>query len=68
MYWTSPDVVMISPRCSHDIPPMYWTPPDVLNIPDVLNTPNQKKIVNEVNLKFWFYSEKPELFPIKFVL
>ena len=27
-----------------------------------------RKIVNEVNLKFRFYSEKPELFPIKFVL
>ena len=39
MYWTSPDVLMISlqcthdiPRCTHDIPLMYWTPPDVLNI------------------------------------
>ena len=25
MYWTSPDVLMISPRCTHGIPPMYWT-------------------------------------------
>ena len=24
---------MISPRCTHDIPPTYSTPPDVLNIP-----------------------------------
>ena len=37
MYWTSPDVLMISPQCTHviprctrDIPPMHWTPPDVL--------------------------------------
>ena len=37
MYWTSPDILMISPRCTHDTPdvlntprctehpPMYWT-------------------------------------------
>ena len=37
MYWTSPDVLMISPRCTHGIlrrtehPPMYWTSSDVLN-------------------------------------
>ena len=43
MYWTyldvlkSPDVLMISPQCTHGIPrcpehpPMYWTSPDVLN-------------------------------------
>ena len=49
----SPTCIMISPRCTHGIPPMYWTPPDVLMIspqcthgmppmywtcPDVLNT------------------------------
>ena len=29
-----PDVLMISPQCTHDISPMYsWYPPDVLNIP-----------------------------------
>ena len=46
MYWTSPDVLMISPWCTHGIPPMYsWYLPDVLNTPrctehppDVLNT------------------------------
>ena len=27
MYWTSPHVLMISPRCTHGIPPMYWTSP-----------------------------------------
>ena len=28
------DALMISPRCTHDIPPMYsWYPSDVLNIP-----------------------------------
>ena len=27
-----------------------------------------RKIVNQVNLKFRFYSEKPDVFPIKFVL
>ena len=46
MYWTSPDVLMIFPRCTHDIPhmhhdiphmhydipPMYWTSPGVLMI------------------------------------
>ena len=40
MYWTSPDVlmvsptfIMISPRCTEH-PPMYsWYPPDVLNTP-----------------------------------
>ena len=45
--WSSPDVLMIIPRCTHDLPPMYsWYPSDVLNIPhihhespDVLNTP-----------------------------
>ena len=31
--WYPPDVLMVSPRCTHGIPPMYWTPPDVLNIP-----------------------------------
>ena len=53
MYWTSPDVLMISPHLHHDIPrcthgiPMYSWYPDVLMIsptyimisPDVLNTP-----------------------------
>ena len=29
MYWTSPDVLMISPRCTHGIPLMYWTSPDI---------------------------------------
>ena len=46
IYWTSPDVHMISPYIHNDIPwctehasmyswypPMYWTSPDVLNIP-----------------------------------
>ena len=52
--WYPPNVLMISPRCTHSIPPMYsWYPPDVLNIlrfshgipkcimisPDVLNIP-----------------------------
>ena len=39
MYWTSPDALMIFPRCTrdipqciHDMPPMYWTSPDVLMI------------------------------------
>ena len=32
MYWTSPDVLMISPWCAHGIPPMYWTSPDVLMV------------------------------------
>ena len=33
----TPDVLMISPWCTHGIPPMYWTSPDVLMIsPDVL--------------------------------
>ena len=46
MYWTSPDVLMISPRCTHDIPrcthgiprcthgipPLYWISPDVLMV------------------------------------
>ena len=43
MYWTSPDVLMISPKGTHGVPwctehpPMYsWYPPDVLNTPDVL--------------------------------
>ena len=32
--------VLNTPRCTHDIPPMYsWYPPDVLNTPDVLNIP-----------------------------
>ena len=54
MYWTSPDVLMVSPHISWyppDVlmmcPRMYWTSPDVLMIsptgimisPDVLNTP-----------------------------
>ena len=26
----SPTCIMISPRCTHGIPPMYWTSPDVL--------------------------------------
>ena len=33
MYWTFPDVLMISPRCTHDILPMYsWYPPNVLMV------------------------------------
>ena len=32
LYWTSPDVLMISPRCTHGTPPMYWTSPDVLMV------------------------------------
>ena len=37
MYWTSLDVLMVSPHIHHDIPSMYWTSPDVLMIsPDVL--------------------------------
>ena len=33
MYYTSPDVFMISPRRTHDIPPMYsWYPADVLMV------------------------------------
>ena len=54
MHWTSPSVLMISPRCTHDIPrcthgfprctehpPMYsWYPPTCIMIPpDVLNIP-----------------------------
>ena len=31
MYWTSPDGLMISPRCTHDIPLIYSTFFDVLN-------------------------------------
>ena len=31
MYWTSPDVLMVSPTCIM-ISPMYWTSPDVLMI------------------------------------
>ena len=34
MYRTSLDVLMIFPRCTHDIALMYsWYPPDLLNIP-----------------------------------
>ena len=33
MYWTSPNVLMISPRCTHGISPMYsWYAPDVLMV------------------------------------
>ena len=33
MYWTSPDVLMISPRCTHGVPPTFiMLSPDVLNI------------------------------------
>ena len=32
--WYPPTCIMISPRCTHDIPPMYsWYLPDALNIP-----------------------------------
>ena len=35
--WYPDDVLMISPWCTHGIPPMYWTLPNVLMIfPDVL--------------------------------
>ena len=30
--WCPPDVLMVSPRCTHGIPPMYWTPHSVLMI------------------------------------
>ena len=51
-YWTSPNVRMISPQCTHGIPPMYWTSSDVLMVsptfimisPNVLNTPDVLKI------------------------
>ena len=29
---SAPDVLMVSPWCTHGIPPMYWTSPDVLMI------------------------------------
>ena len=34
MYWTSPNVLMISPWCTHGMyPPMYsWYPPDILMV------------------------------------
>ena len=38
MYWTSPDVLKMSARCTHGIFPMYWTSTDVLNISRLLNT------------------------------
>ena len=33
MYWRSPNVLKISPWCTHSIPSKYWTPTDLLNIP-----------------------------------
>ena len=30
-YQWAPHVNYDIPRCTHDIPPMYWTSPDVLN-------------------------------------
>ena len=45
--WYPPDVLMISPRCTHDIPPMYSRyPPNILMVsPDVLNTPDVLNIL-----------------------
>ena len=34
--WYPP--MYLTPPCTHDILPMYWTPPDVMNTIDVLNT------------------------------
>ena len=56
MYWTSvnvlmisPDVLMISPWYTHGIPLVYWTSPNVLMIsPNVLNTPGVLMISPDV--------------------
>ena len=56
MYWTSPNVLMISPRCTHDIPPMYswyhphasWYPPHASYPPMYWTSPDVLMISPDV--------------------
>ena len=62
---------MVSPRCTHGIPPMYsWYPPDVLITPDVLNIPRRTEhTLYRVGTKFvWSSEHQKEFDDIKSVI